>query len=119
VEFEGAVLMPIGGVEKFFRPVSLYRPVATDDEWDNKGITTWEHVAEIKGLFRQKNQSEQYNSKRQTMETTHVFYTDHQDIHYGDRIMNGNDSYDVKRAYNVMGFNQLIQVDCELMDYGR
>lgn len=98
---------------RFFKTATLKRITSVDDGWGPvESIST---IGPITGRMRMLGGSEQYSVGADETITTHRFYTE-------DGILNGDvieyDGIDHRVLYvnNVMTFERLIQVDCEVID---
>lgn len=104
----------ITGVDKYFEDIEQHRKTLTVDEW---GQPAYDYAlyATIKGRLRQLSGNEQYQSGKDTHVSTHRLYTRSLDFEQTDKIIYNGDEYDVVRINDVMNFNQLMQVDLELV----
>lgn len=102
----------ISNIDKFFVPIVIQRSTMTTDSWGNP-IQTWSNYSTILGLLRQINGSKLDSSRKDTTTTTHRLYCRLNDIKPTDRVLYNNQTYSITRVNNVMGFDELLQVDCE------
>lgn len=98
---------------RFFKTATLKRITSVDDGWGPvESIST---VGPIAGRMRMLSGKEQYSIGADETITTHRFYTE-DDIENGDVIEYNGIDHRVLYVNNVMTFDKLIQVDCEVID---
>ena len=107
----------ISGIEKYFKSgykIHGYTMIQNDfGEW----VEDWTLKGELDGLMRNLRGDERFTADKETYFGDNRFYCFPQsfDIESGDEIEDpdGN-KYDIKNPNNVMGFDKLMQIDCEL-----
>lgn len=103
----------IFGIDKYFVSIQIQRSTQSTDSWGNP-IQTWANHIVVQGLFRQTNGSEPYTNSKDTPTSTHRLYCRLADIKVTDGVLYKNVLYKIVRVNNVMEFDELMQVDCEV-----
>lgn len=104
----------IAGIDKYFYPITVQRSYKTTDSWGNT-IQSWATHLTVNGLLRQLSGNETVMSQKDTASSSHRMYCRKVDITTNDRVVQGGVYYDVIRVNNVMNFDQLLQVDLDVI----
>ncbi len=104
----------VGNIEAYYETVEIERKTVIDGTWGPE--TTWATHIVVQGRMRQLNGNERFTSGKDTTFSTHRLYCDPADILPTDRISYDGRKYDIHAVNDVMNFDRLMQVDCELID---
>ena len=107
----------IVGVDKYFEAFTIQRQQLGEDSYGNP-IEGWEDHKQGMGRLRMLSGSEQFQNGKDIGISTHRLYTRELDIELSDRIIYGGVAYNVLMVNNVMSFDELNQVDLELVSHG-
>lgn len=105
----------IGGIDFFFEPIQIQRSTNSTDSWGNP-IQTWSNYLVVQGRLRQLNGNETYASSKDTSTSTHRLYMRPANILVSDRVSHDGKYFKIVSINNVMTFDELFQVDCELYE---
>lgn len=103
----------IGNIERYFEPITIERKTVTAGDWGP--VEAWADHITVPGRLRHLSGKEQHSAGKDTPISTHRLYCNPADILTSDRISYKGKKYDVHAVNNVMHFDRLLQVDCELI----
>ena len=104
----------INGIDKYFQDITVERSSKGVDSWGNP-IQVWSTHDVVKGVIRQLSGSEANVSNKDTPISTHRMYCRKTDIKTIDRLLFNGVYYDVENVNNVMNFDELLQVELNVV----
>ena len=108
-------MINLAPAKSLFKDFIKVRITKTTDEFGD--IIEEEQETQIQGILRVMSGNERFTADKETLFATHRLYTDHLNWKQTDKVRDeqGKD-YKVKLINNVMGFDDLVQVDCEMVE---
>lgn len=107
----------IQGIDKYFEPFSIERMSISYDDFGSP-TEAYTALKTASGRIRMLNASERFVNDKETQIGTHKLYTREADIKASDRVVYRGNKYHVLYVNNVMNFNELYQVEMELVSDG-
>ena len=104
----------IGNIDKYFEPVVIERYTSTYNDFGEE-VKTWTTHLTIQGRLRPLNGTERFSADKETLFATHRLYCFPADIKETDRVKYDNKYYNIKFVSDVMNFDILYHIDCELV----
>lgn len=104
----------IKNIEKYFYPITIQRRTGGTGSLGGPVDVFATHLT-VDGVLRQlpSGAGEQHSSNKASEQSTHRMYCRIADIKVADRVYAGGNSYNIIAVNDVMGFGELLQVDCE------
>ncbi len=104
----------ISNISKYFEPIAIERYTTSENAFGEE-VKAWTTHLTIQGKLRPLSGTERFSADKTTLYATHRLYCFPANIEVNDRVKFDSKYYNIKFVANVMNFDKLLQIDCELV----